>query len=192
MSIFLHRQHRSIWIFLLIGILIRVWNIGDPIIDAMYPRQGQTADAVRSLIEEPGFQLDSNASWRGTESARIILELPVYSYITQGLYEVLAWGVFTPRSPKPGGADPHLIDISGRSVSMLFWAISFLLVQMLWARFLSVREAFWANGVFVFAPLSVFYGQAVMLEMVFLSVCLAFVLAVLWPLNNYICYDMLD
>ena len=50
---------------------------------------------------------------------------------------------------------------------------------MLWARFLSVREAFWANGVFVFAPLSVFYGQAVMLEMVFLSVCLAFVLAVL-------------
>ena len=179
MSILLHRQHRSIWIFLLIGILIRVWNIGDPIIDAMYPRQGQTADAVRSLIEEPGIQLDSNASWRGTEPARIIQELPVYSYITQGLYEVLAWGAFTPSSPKPGGADPSLIDIAGRLVSILFWAISFLLVQMLWARFLTVREAFWANGVFVFAPLSVFYGQAVMLEMVFLSVCLTFVLAVL-------------
>ena len=170
---------RSFWLFLLVGLLIRIWNVSDPIVDAMHTRQGQTADAIRSLIEEPGFQLDSNTSWRGTRPARLILELPVYSLLTQGLYEVFAGQFYGTHPPKPGGADPHLIDISARITSVIFWALSFFLVQGIWSRFLTAPQLFWANCVFVFAPLSVFFGQAVMLEMVFLAASLAFVLTVL-------------
>ncbi|MBE2202997.1 MAG: hypothetical protein IAE94_01475 [Chthoniobacterales bacterium] len=105
--------------FLVIGVLIRVWNIGDPIIDAMSSRQGQTADAIRSLIEEPGFQLDSNASWRGTEPARILQELPVYGYLTQGVYEILTLGGVAVHPSKPGVGHPHLEQVGVRAIAVL-------------------------------------------------------------------------
>jgi len=170
---------RSFVIFLILGCLIRVWGLSSPVVDAMTTRQGQTADAIRSLIEEPGFQLDSNTSWRGTSSPRIVQELPVYNILTQALYETLDFVFYATQPPKPGGADPRLIDLSGRLISVLFWALTFLLLQSIWSRFLSEREIFWANGVFVFAPLSVFFGQAVMPEMIFLAAATGFVVGVL-------------
>ncbi len=172
-------QSRLFWILLCLGVLGRAWNLPAPIVDAMYTRQAQTADAIRSLIEEPGWQLDSNASWRGTLPARVLQELPVYNLMTQGVYEVLNAAGWPKHPPYPDRADPHLIDLSGRIVSVSFWVISFLLVQGLWIRFLSPQETDWANGVFVFAPLSVFYGQALMPEMIFLAVTVGFVLSVL-------------
>lgn len=172
-------RSRAFWIFLCLGLLLRLWNLPSPIVDAMSTRQAQTADAIRSLIEEPGFQLDSNASWRGTLPARIVLELPVYNLMTQGVYEVMDFAGYPLDPPRPGGADPRLIDISGRLVSVAFWALSFVLIQALWSRFLTTRETFWANGVVVFAPLSVFFGQALMLEMVFMAVTVGFILSVL-------------
>ena len=172
-------RSRAFWIFLCLGLLLRVWNLPSPLVDAMSTRQAQTADAIRSLIEEPGFQLDSNASWRGTLPARIVQELPVYNLMTQAVYEVIDFAGYPLASPKPGGADPRLIDISGRLVSVAFWGLSFVLLQALWSRYLSPRETFWANGFVVFAPLSVFFGQALMPEMVFMAVTVGFVLSVL-------------
>ena len=173
-----HRS-RSFLVFLLIGLTLRLWNLPDPIVDAMSPRQAQTADAIRSLIEEPGFQIDSNASWRGTGGARIVQELPAYSILTQGVYEAIDSLFFETNPPKEGGADPHLIDISGHLVSVVFWTLAFVLLQGIWQRFLSPRETLWANGVFVLAPLSVFFGQTVMPEMLFLALATGFVVAVL-------------
>lgn len=172
-------QSRAFWIFLCLGLLLRLWNLPSPLVDAMSTRQAQTADAIRSLIEEPGFQLDSNASWRGTLPARIVQEFPVYNLMTQAVYEVIDFAGYPLDPPKPGGADPRLIDISGRLVSVAFWVLSFVLIQALWSRYLSPRETFWANGVVVFAPLSVFFGQALMPEMVFMAVTIGFVLCVL-------------
>jgi len=173
------RQPRSLWVFLFLGILLRLWHVSAPIVDSMTPRQTQTADAIRSLIEEPGFQLDSNVSWRGTGNHRIVQELPVYSLTTQVVYEALAMTFFPVAPPKPGGADPHLIDISGRLVSVAFWVLAFVLSQCIWLRFLTLREMLFANSILVFAPLSVFCGQAVMPEMVFLALATGFVVGAL-------------
>ena len=110
--------------------------------------------------------------------ARIMLEIPIYNYFVQGVYTVVDRAFYQTKGPKSGGADPHVIDLSGRIVSVGFWIVSFLLAQALGVRFLFTKVIPWANGIFVFAPLSVFFGQAVMPEMVFLAACLAFVLAV--------------
>jgi hypothetical protein len=171
-------RNKSFWIFLLIGVGLRIWNLDSPLIDAMYLRQTQTADAIRSMIEEPGFQLDANISWRGTTDARLLLEFPLYNQLAQGVYEALA--LVVPTDPAfAGRADPRWIDVSGRLVSITFWALAFWLVQCLWMRFLNPRQAFWANALVVFAPLSVFYGQAVMPEMLFLAITIGFVIALL-------------
>jgi hypothetical protein len=171
-------RSRSFLIFLLIGIGIRIWNLDSPLIDAMTARQTQTADAVRSMIEEPGFQLDANTSWRGTTDARILQELPIYNLFVQGVYESFVLILHTDPT-FAGRADPRWIDISGRLVTILFWALTFYFAQFLWARFLSTRQAFWANALLVFAPLGVFYGQALMPEMIFIAISTGFVLATL-------------
>ncbi|MFZ4773860.1 MAG: ArnT family glycosyltransferase [Terrimicrobiaceae bacterium] len=169
----------SFFVFLSLGLALRLWNLPDPVIDAMAPRQAQTADAIRSLIEEPGFQLDSNTSWRGASRPRFVQELPVYNFLAQIVYEGTDFLFYETRPPKPGGADPPLIDMSARIVSVFFWVLTFLTIQTIWSRFLTQREAFWANGLFVFAPLSVFFGQAVMPEMVFLFIATGFIVSVL-------------
>jgi hypothetical protein len=171
-------QNKSFWFFLLVGVGLRIWNLDSPLIDAMYFRQTQTADAIRSMIEEPGFQLDANTSWRGTTGARLLLEFPLYNQLVQGVYEGLV--LIVPTDPAfAGRADPRWIDVSGRLVSITFWALAFWLVQFLWQRFLNPRQAFWANMLVVFAPLSVFYGQAVMPEMLFVAITIGFVIALL-------------
>jgi hypothetical protein len=170
---------RSGWVFLFLGLALRIWDPAAPIIDAMAARQAQTSEAIRSMIEEPGLQFDGEAGWRGTTGARLVLEFPLYNLLVEGVYHTVDAVGWQPDSPKPGGADPRLIDVSGRVVSTVCWLVAFLLVQAIWRRFLTQRETFWANGIFVFAPLSVFFGQAVMPEMVFLALSTGFVVAVL-------------
>lgn len=150
---------RFFWLFLILGVALRCIAINQPLVDAHTIRQCQTAAATESLIEQPGFNLSSEVPWSGDLHERYILELPVYNYMVIAVYHVVG----------------HL-DVSGKLTSIILWASSFALLQLIWRRLLDRHQATWANLLFAFAPLSVFYGQAFMPEMLVQLLAFSFLL----------------
>jgi hypothetical protein len=133
---------------LVIGLLLRLVMFNQPFFNNSNLRQTQTATITRSIIASGGRSLSGEVNWMGDLRARLLLELPLYNY----LVAAVNWtGV--------------PLDLAGKLVSTALWAISFLLLQAIWRRVLSVEEAFWANLLFVLAPVSVFFGQAFLPEM---------------------------
>jgi hypothetical protein len=149
---------RSVWIFLLIGAALRCVAINQPLVDAHLIRQCQTAAATKSLIVEPGFHLSSTIPWLANPDARYVQELPIYNYLVIGVTRLL-----------------HDLDLSGKLASILLWAASFFCLQFIWRRMLKRQETLWANLLFVVAPLSVFFGQASMPEMLVQLLAFGFV-----------------
>ena len=142
-------MNRQAWLWLGLGIGLRLILIGQPPVqDNSWIRQTQTADAIASWVEESPLALSARASWRGDLNARLLLEFPIYN--------LMVW------APAKLGVP---LDVAGRLVSMLLWVAGFLLLQRLWMRWLNERETFWANLLFVFSPLSIAFGQAIMPEM---------------------------
>lgn len=156
------KRNSSVWVLLLVGLALRCVAINQPLIDAHSVRQTQTAAATKNLIANPGFHLSAQAPWMGDLDAPYILELPLYNYFVIGLNRVIG----------------HL-DLSGKVTTILLWGLSFILLQSIWRRLLNSPQTFWANLLFVIAPLSVFYGQAFMPEMLVQNLAFAFVLLVL-------------
>jgi hypothetical protein len=152
---------RSVLVFLIVGMLIRLLAVNQPLVNAHLFRQTQTALMTQGLME-PGWQLSAVATWRGDLPARLVLELPAYNYLVIAVHKVLG-----------------NLDISGKVVSVLLWAAGFLVLQQIWRRCLNPRQAFWANFLFVFAPLSVFFGQAFMPEMLIQLLAFSFIVMLL-------------
>lgn len=136
------------WVFLVLGILLRLVALNQPLLDAHLVRQAQTADWTRNGFEETAWPLNAQVSWRGDTGARLVLEFPLYNYASAGLWRVC------------GQLDP-----AGKLASILFWSLSFFVLQQIWKRWLTPRQTFWANILFLLSPLSVFFGQAFMPEM---------------------------
>ena len=153
---------RSFWLLLFLGVLLRAVALNQPLLDAHLLRQCQTAAATQSLIEQPGVPLSSSIPWLGDGGTRYIQELPLYNYLAIGVFHLTGQ-----------------LDLSGKVVSILLWALSFGLLQAIWRRLLEPRQALWANVLFVAAPLSVFYGQAFMPEMLVQALALGFVVLLL-------------
>lgn len=152
----------SFWVLLVIGMGLRSIAINHPLVDHGLLRQVQTAGATKSLIEQCGFPLSSQIPWLPDPNAHFVLELPLYNYLIIPVFRLTG----------------HL-DLSGKLVSISLWAFGFWLLQFIWQRCLEPKQAFWANAVFVIAPLGVFYGQAFMPEALVQSLAFSFVLAVL-------------
>ena len=153
---------RSFWILLIIGVALRCVALNQPLVDAHLIRQCQTAAATKGLIETPGFHLSSKIPWLGDLDAHYILELPVYNYLVMGVWWLTG-----------------NLDLSGKVTTILLWATSLVCLQFIWRRLLDPQSTFWANLLFVVAPLSVFYGQAFMPEMLVQALAFVFVLLVL-------------
>jgi 4-amino-4-deoxy-L-arabinose transferase-like glycosyltransferase len=153
---------RSVGWWLLAGIILRLLAVNQPLVDAHQFRQTQTALITRGMMQEPGWPLGAVATWRGDLPARLVLELPVYNYAVIGVNHITG-----------------NLDVSGKLVTVFLWALSFLVLQRLWRRFLTVRQIFWANLLFVLAPLSVFFGQAFMPEMLVQFLAFSFLVLLL-------------
>lgn len=168
---------RAFWFLLVLGLVMRCLNMGHPILDAHPTRQTQTADAVRSMITEPGFQISALASWRGDLPARILQEFPLYNWLVEGVWHgmTFAAGGNTPGDSGWSSAEVRRLDTAGRLVSIALWAAGFFLLQAIWRAFLLPSEAMVANIFFVLSPLSVFFGQAFMPEMLIQLLAFAFV-----------------
>ncbi len=156
------KLNRSVWGFLIIGIALRCVALNQPLVDAHLLRQCITASATKDLIDEPGFHLSSRVSWVGDLDVRYIQELPIYNYLVVGVYRIIG-----------------NLGVSGKVTSILLWAASFVCLQFIWRRILNAQQTFWANLLFVVAPLSVFFGQAFMPEMLVQALAFVFVLLVL-------------
>ena len=154
-------KKHSFAILLVIGMLARVTALNQPLIDAALLRQCQTAFAAREMIREPGFQLSTVMPWHA-DATRLVQEVPTYNYLVIGVNSLVG-----------------NLDMSGRLTSVLLWALSFWLLQGIWRRILRPEEAVWANLLFVFSPLSNFFGQAFMPEMVVQALGFGFLLALL-------------
>ena len=157
-------MNRKLWVWVVLGILVRLVAINQPLLDAHAIRQCYTAACTQSILREPGFPLSSQIHWRGDREPRIALEAPIYNYLTIGAYHAL-----------------HDLDGSGKVVSIALWLASFFVLQQLWRRCLSGAEAFWANALFVFSPISVFFSQAFSPEMLVQFLALSLV----W---RFLCY----
>ena len=153
------KSARSFWVFLILGILLRSVALNQPLVDAHLLRQCQTAAATKSMIEQPGFPLTARIPWLGDLDAHFVLELPLYNYIVMGVHRLTG-----------------NLDLSGKLTSIMLWAVSFGLLQSLWRRMFDGAQTFWANLLFVSAPLEVFYGQTFMPEMLIQTLAFAFVL----------------
>src|SRR3954469_10680755 len=140
--------NRSVWWFLAIGIAIRCVAITQPLIDAHLVRQCQTAAATESLKSERGLNLSSRVPWSGDFNERYVQELPIYNYLVIAVDRVVG-----------------SLDASAKVTTIFLWAASFLCLQLIWRRLLHSEESFWANLLFLVAPLEVFFGQAGMPEM---------------------------
>lgn len=153
---------------LLFGVALRCAQLNEPILDAHTIRQTQTADWTYNAMQEGKLlPLSAPVSWRGNTGARLLLEFPLYNYPT----------IFLARAGVP-------LEVAGRIVSILFWAASFLTLQMIWRFLLTQQQMLYANLLFVVAPLSVVFGEAFMPEMVILFLSLQMVWHLLRYYNN--------
>ena len=155
----IHPPCRWFWLLLVCGLALRCVALTQPLVDAHLLRQCQTAAATRDMWKSPGFTLSSRVPWVGDFTEAYVQELPIYNYLTMGVNVVVG----------------HL-TLSGKLVSVSLWAISFFLLQGIWRRLLDPPSAEWANLLFVIAPLGVFFGQAVMPEMLVQVLAFGFVL----------------
>ena len=159
-------MNRQAWLWLGLGTFLRLFLIGQPPVeDNSWIRQTQTADAIASWVEESPSALSARASWRGDLNARLLQELPLYNLIVYG-----------------GAILGIPLHVAGRAVSILLWGASFFVIQRIWSRWLTPQESFWANLLFVFSPLSIAFGQAIMPEMLVLLLTVLLV----WACQSYL------
>jgi hypothetical protein len=145
-------------LLLLLGLAIRLPSLFHPIKEGH--RNAQTATLTAGMIEDGRLRLDPIAPWRGDLDARLVQELPVYNLCVLALAKI------------PGLS----LDIAGRSVSLIFWVLGFWLLQKLWSQALPKDAHFWANLLFVLAPMGWYLSTAFMPETLVQFLSIAFIL----------------
>jgi len=153
-------QPPFVWL-LALGLLIRLPALWHPVEEGQ--RNAQTASLTANMIEEGHLRLDPIAPWRGDLQARLVQELPIYNLVVLGLKSLLG----------------TTLDFSGRLVSLILWVLGFWMLQKLWRLGLAAPARFWANLLFVFAPMSWYLSTAFMPENLVQLLSILFVLLVL-------------
>lgn len=146
-----------LWVVLSLGLLIRLVQIGEPLIDKQAWRQTDTAAVARNYYEE-GYDLFwPRVDWRGATSGYVEMNFPLYPYIVSGFYGIA------------GSADEWLGRLFSALCSVATAALLYQLSKRLFADELAgILAAFF----FLFTPLNIYFGRAFMPEplMLLLSV----------------------
>jgi hypothetical protein len=154
-------MRRSALLLLLAGIVIRSPSLFAPISEGY--RNAQTATLTAGMIENGRLRLDPIAPWRGDLDARLVQELPVYNLAV----------LLVDSLPRVN------LDMAGRVTSLIFWILSFIALQALWRRTLPPKAAFWANLLFIFAPMNWYLSTAFMPESLLQLLAIGFMVFVL-------------
>lgn len=140
-----------------LGLAVRLFEIGEPLIDKQAWRQADTAAVARNYFEEGDELLWPRVDWRGATAGYVEMNFPLYPFLVSGLYGV--WG--------------EANDSLGRLLSALF-SVATSLVLFVFARRLFDDDitALCAAFFFLFFPLNIYFGRVFMPEplMLLLSV----------------------
>ena len=146
-----------LWIVLVLGLALRLIALQEPLIDKQAWRQTDTAAIARNFYEEGYTLCYPKIDWRGTTSGHVEANFPLYPFVVGLLYSVV------------GGAHEWV----GRLLAALCSTAAGALLYMLALRLgMGKQGALCGTLVYLFFPLSIYYGRTFMPEamMLFLSV----------------------
>ena len=123
---------------IVLGLVVRLFEVGEPLIDKQAWRQADTAAIARNYFEEGYELLWPRVDWRGATSGYVEMNFPLYPFLVSVLYGL--WG--------------EANDSLGRLLSSLFSVVTSF-VLFLFARRLFDDEftALCAAFFFLFFPL---------------------------------------
>ena len=146
-----------LWLSLLLGLAVRLVGLDEPLIDHQAWRQTETAAIARNFLEEGYDILHPRVDWRGTTEGYVEMNFPLYPFLVACVYGVLGYPA----------------EWVGRLLAALFSTATAGVVYQLARRLYADRiwVARLAAALFLFTPMSLFFGRAFMTEtlMLFLS-----------------------
>ena len=90
------KVQRTAWVFvglLFLGFALRMFEIGEPLIDKQAWRQTDTAAVARNFFEEDFNIFSPRVDWRGDGPGVVEMNFPLYPYLVSLLYGTLG-GVY--------------------------------------------------------------------------------------------------
>jgi 4-amino-4-deoxy-L-arabinose transferase-like glycosyltransferase len=148
------RRHELLLFFTILacGLGIRLIEISQPFIDAWSWREADVAMIAENFYRT-GFNIFyPQVNWVGNAPGYVGIEFPLVSFIAALLYGILG-----------------VQDWIGRSVSVLFYAISLLFLYLLVGKIAHASGALVAVAIYTLTPLSIIASRAFMPDMAILS-----------------------
>src|SRR6266508_6880161 len=137
---------------LAVGIAIRLIHISQPFDDRWSWRQADVAMIARNFYQH-GFNIFyPQVDWAGQAPGYVGTEFPLVPFLASLLYTIVG---------------EH--EWVGRSVSVLFYAVSVPFFYLLVHKISNAHSALWAVGIYSLTPLSIFASRSFMPDMASLS-----------------------
>ncbi len=152
-----HASRLSVYVWLLVtwlacGLGIRLIKISQPFVDAWSWRQADVAMIAENFYQHGFSFFYPQINWAGRAPGYVGTEFQLISFIAALLYG--AFGVQ---------------EWIGRSVSVLFFAVSVPFFYLLVHKISNAHSALWAVGIYSLTPLSIFASRSFMPDMASLS-----------------------
>jgi len=148
-------QVRGLVVVVGVFLLVRLYGIGEPLLEMHNVRQTQTAMIARNLLSDHFNVFYTRIDWAGNEPGYVVQEFPLYQLVVA-------------LASTPGGN----LDIVGRVVSLVCAGVAALYLFRIARLLLSPAVALWALAYFAICPMSVFVSKAFMINMMALSLSL--------------------
>lgn len=160
-------KKNGFWLFLIIvlGLVLRIYKINNPILD-LYPiRQEQCAMLARNFLKDGLNIFSGRVDWYGNWDSRWVLEFPLISYLAALCYNFFG-----------------IKELFGRMISVLFSVGSLGIFYLLVSQFFNRKVAILAVLLFAVSPLNIYFGRVFIPE----PLMLFFSLTLLWSFNHWL------
>ena len=132
---------------ILLGLIIRLFNIQMPIVGVHSWRQADTAAMARHFALENTPIWLPQIDWGGAMKGYVESEFPIYPFIVGQFYKL--FGIY---------------EIFGRSISIVFSLLTIFLIIRITSILFNNRAGFWAGIFYSLMPLSVYYSRTFQAE----------------------------
>ena len=158
-------EYKVLFLILLLGFVVRLYKIDNPVADWHSWRQADTASVSRIYVNE-GINLlypryhDISTIQTGifNPNGYRFVEFPLYNVLHAFLTGILPF---------------YSLEVWGRLVSVIFSLISGLSIYYLGRRFIDVRGGLLASLFFLFIPFNIFFSRVILPEPLAVSLGLA-------------------
>ncbi len=124
-------------------ILVRLPGVRDPLFGLHHVRMNETAAIARNFYENSMNILYPQIDWGGDGPGYVEEGFQLYAFLVAFLYKVFG-----------------VSDVAGRGLSLLFYALSAVMLFLLARRLFNQRAALFSLFFFGVAPLGIYYGRS--------------------------------